>query len=651
MPDKDVEYRDREQMRVRGNRRGIGIAAAMAVSLGFAITAAPALAAPNAAPVVNVPGTQVMNEGATLTLSAGTGNGVSVVDPDSDPDQIKVVIDTDDGLLTLANTTGLEFEAGDGLADETVTLRGTNAEIAGALNGMTFAALGDDPDGFAALQIAANDEGHNGDDGAKTGDGVVQITVIPQNDAPVNTVPGAQTTNEDTAKVFSAANSNAISVADPDAGSDDIRVSLGAADGTITLAATTGLDFTQGDGTGDTAIIAEATTAEWNAALNSLSFTPASNFNGTAALAVDSDDLGQNGAGGAKTDSDSVAITVNAVNDFPVNSVPGTQTTPEDTPRVLSTGNAISVSDVDAGGAAIRITLDARVDNAPKGSITLAGTTGLSFSAGDGTDDPIVTFEGTIADVNTAMDGLGWTPKKDITGTNAGKLKITTNDLANSPGPTQRTDTDEFSFDVTAAVPDDDPPTPLLPDGVGTYKNVDKTLSLADVNQIKVQDPDFPDPGTTTVRVALASTHGTMTLATTSGLTFTSGANGTDAMTFEGTQANINGAFDAGMTFAAEPGFTGQATIDVESTDLGDLKDAAEDTDHRGRPAGGDDLLDRVEGHCRRHPRRPRPRRARWRGRGQSEHRARAERHAGRRRDRRGRGADLLGEHGGDRRG
>ena len=44
------------------------------------------------------------------------------------------------------------------------------------------------------------------------------ITVIPTNRAPVNTVPGSQSTMVNTAKVFSTANSNALSVATPTPG-------------------------------------------------------------------------------------------------------------------------------------------------------------------------------------------------------------------------------------------------------------------------------------------------------------------------------------------------------------------------------------------------------------------------------------------------
>ena len=67
-----------------------------------------------------------------------------------------------------------------------------------------------------------------------------------------------------------------------------------------------------------------------------MTFTPSGNFNGTAALTVMPTDR-------VDSDSDNVNITVNAVNDNPVNSVPATQTTDEDTATELSTtnGNAI----------------------------------------------------------------------------------------------------------------------------------------------------------------------------------------------------------------------------------------------------------------------------------------------------------------------
>src|SRR5206468_3460910 len=76
----------------------------------------------------------------------------------------------------------------------------------------------------------------------KSDTATVTITVTPVDDAPVNTVPGGQATNEDTAKVFSIANANAISVADVDVLDTiggKLKVSLSVGHGTLTLASTT----------------------------------------------------------------------------------------------------------------------------------------------------------------------------------------------------------------------------------------------------------------------------------------------------------------------------------------------------------------------------------------------------------------------------
>ena len=54
------------------------------------------------------------------------------------------------------------------------------------------------------------------------------------------------------------------------------------------------------------------------------------NFNGSDTLTVLTSDAGNTGTGGPLTDSDTVAITVTAANDAPVNTVPGAQSVAED---------------------------------------------------------------------------------------------------------------------------------------------------------------------------------------------------------------------------------------------------------------------------------------------------------------------------------
>ncbi len=157
----------------------------------------------------------------------------------------------------------------------------------------------------------------------------------PVNDPPVNDVPGSQTTNEDTAKVFSTGNGNLISISDVDLGGGDPEVTLTSTHGTISLNGTAGLSFTAGDGTADgTMTFSGGTVAQVNAALDGLTYNPTTDYHGPATLTILTDDQGGTGAGGDLTDSDAVAITVSSVNDSP-SGTNTTVSTPEDTPYVF----------------------------------------------------------------------------------------------------------------------------------------------------------------------------------------------------------------------------------------------------------------------------------------------------------------------------
>ena len=79
-----------------------------------------------------------------------------------------------------------------------MTFDGNLTNINSALDGLSFIA----PlnySGAASVQITTNDLGNSGIGGPLTDSDTVAITVTPVNDGPVNTVPGAQTVNEDTA--------------------------------------------------------------------------------------------------------------------------------------------------------------------------------------------------------------------------------------------------------------------------------------------------------------------------------------------------------------------------------------------------------------------------------------------------------------------
>ena len=74
-------------------------------------------------------------------------------------------------------------------------------------------------------------------------------------------------------------------------------------------------------------------------------------------------------------------------------------------------GNAISFVDVDINGGAMRVSLAGA-----SGTLTLSTLTGLSFIIGDGTADTSMTFTGTLAAINAALNGMTFTPGADFNG-------------------------------------------------------------------------------------------------------------------------------------------------------------------------------------------------------------------------------------------
>ena len=72
---------------------------------------------------------------------------------------------------------------------------------------------------------------------------------------------------------------------------------------------------------------------------------------------------------------------------------------------------------------------------ATNGTMILNGTTGLAFSVGDGVGDATMTFTGTVTHINSALNGMMFTPTSNYFG--AASLQIVTNDQGNtgSGGP------------------------------------------------------------------------------------------------------------------------------------------------------------------------------------------------------------------------
>lgn len=99
------------------------------------------------------------------------------------------------------------------------------------------------------------------------------------------------------------------------------------------------------------------------------------------------------------------------VNLAPVNFGPLQQEIDEDDALVFSASNANAISVFDSDTAVLTVTL-----TATHGVLSLSGIAGLSFSAGDGTSDATMTFSGSQAAINVALNGLTFAPDQDYNG-------------------------------------------------------------------------------------------------------------------------------------------------------------------------------------------------------------------------------------------
>jgi hypothetical protein len=382
------------------------------------------------------------------------------------------------------------------------------------------------------------------------------INVTAVNDGPVNTVPGPQSTTEDTPKVFSAANLNQISVADVDAGANPIKITLTATNGTLTLSTTAGLSFITGDGTADATMMFTGTLTAVNTALNGMSFNPTADFNGAASLQIVSDDQGNSGSGGPLTDTDTVNISVNAENDAPVvtTTAGNLSYTENDPATAIDTG--LTVTDGDSAnlvGATVAITSGFV---AAQDTLAFVNQNGITGNYNSGTGVLTLTGSSSVANYQTALRSVTYQNSSDNP-TASRTVTFIVDDGSSTSTPATR------GITINAV---NDAPVNTVPGPQGTNQNTPLTFSSGNGNQISVADADA---GTNAVQVTLTATNGTLTLNGTAGLSFTVGDGTADAtMTFTGTIANINTALN-GMTYTPNLGFSGAASLTITTNDQG----------------------------------------------------------------------------------
>ncbi len=230
----------------------------------------------------------------------------------------------------------------------------------------------------------------------------VSLDIAAVNDAPEIHAPVSIVTDEDVPYVFNST----ILFADVDAGNAQLRVTVNFTNGVLTFPSTGGTYFA------GIPLSIDGTLAQLNTLFADLTYTPDPNYFGSATIALTIDDFGNTGIGGALTDSWTVNILINPVNDLPV-AGDNTFTVAEDTPLVSLASVLADDTDVEndpltavlvsgpAHAASFTLNADGTFSYTP--AANFFGTDSFTYRAFDGTaESNIATVAITVTPVNDA---------------------------------------------------------------------------------------------------------------------------------------------------------------------------------------------------------------------------------------------------------
>ncbi|WP_394293672.1 retention module-containing protein [Aeromonas rivipollensis] len=477
-------------------------------------------------------------EGDVVTLNLGletkdtqsTGGSATNVH-ENGPEQVRVTIEgVPDGaeIRLPSGVTGTVVDLGGGVWQVTTT-GGKLAAVELVTN---------DANGTLDLKVTAQSL-DNGALGPEVS-GTIQVEVSPVNDAPINVLPtDPQVAQED--KPFTI---QGLQVKDVDAGSGNIEVRLSVTHGSLTVLNAAGVTVT-GDGSGS--LLLSGTLAQINALLSGgIDYLGNSNFNGNDALTMVTNDLGNTGSGGALGDTDVLPIEVQAVNDAPVNLLPGTpQVAQEDTPFVIK---GLQVQDVDAGSSPMEVRLSVL-----HGTLVLADGSGVTVT-GSGSDTLVLS--GSQDAINALLaGGVTYQGEQDFNGQDA--LTMVTNDKGNTGSGGALVDTDVLPIEVQAV---NDAPVTQVPGAMQVKE--DGSLSLAGIS---VKDVDA---GTAPISMVLRVEHGVLTLLGAAGAVSVQGA-GSNEITLVGSLDDLNNLINGNLHYEPAKDFWGQDNLTITTSDQG----------------------------------------------------------------------------------
>ncbi|TCS85076.1 gliding motility-associated-like protein [Anseongella ginsenosidimutans] len=264
-----------------------------------------------------------------------------------------------------------------------------------------------------------------------------------------------------------------------------------------------------------------------------------------------------------------VYVTVEGINDAPEVTAPATIDVDEDVAGPLP---GISFADADAGSSSVTATFSAA-------SGTFSATSGGGVTVG-GSGTGSLTLAGPIADLNTfiAANNLTFTTALNATGNVTFTVNI--DDGGNTGADPGNSGTSSSEADMTAVTvfvkAINDAPLNAVPAPQSIDGDESLIFSTGNSNLVSVSDADA---GGSSIQVKLTATNGLVTLPGATGLIFISGDGADDGtMAFYGTIADINQALH-GMIFQPTAGFSGAASLQITTSDLGSSGSGESQTD------------------------------------------------------------------------
>ena len=316
----------------------------------------------------------------------------------SDPDNVFLTgvvyedIDTDDAYGLNEGLAGVTVSIdGTNLTTQTNAAGGWSIQVPGS-DAYTIVVSGGDFVGTATSVVQVGIRNREIDFSSGIAQGVIDFGLPPvgANQPPVNTLPaGPIDVAED-----DAVDLTGFSVADPDVGINPVAVSLTAAHGKLLVRTNVSNGVTAGQVVGNNTghVVITAPIGQINAtlaALQGLTYQGTTDFNGSDTLTMVTNDLQDDDLGGGQADADTLNLVISAVNDPPINAVPGGTLSVATETTLKVTGLSFSDTDLGTQDAVVTLsvthgTISVRTDAASgltAGNVANNGTLSVTMTA------------------------------------------------------------------------------------------------------------------------------------------------------------------------------------------------------------------------------------------------------------------------------